>query len=141
MINSVVTILIVSDDILVTSPLEDCLAGEGFGVLIDRNGTDVLDILQLQQPDLIVLDIGLPHLDGMALCQLIRQKSAIPLIILTGRVRERDCILSLELGADTCLSKTVSGRELVARIKAIFRRIALARRRRTSYIQIGPIRS
>ena len=64
----------------------------------------------------------------------------MPIIILTDHNREGDCILGLDLGADTCLPKTVSGRELVARIKAIFRRIAFARARQTSYIQIGHVR-
>ncbi len=118
-------ILIVDDEPLIVDSLTYSLRREGFDVMGVGDGQQALEAVENYQPDLIVLDILLPGINGMEVCKQIRAKSTIPVIMLTARGEELDRILGLEVGADDYLAKPFSFRELLARIRAIFRRIEL----------------
>ena len=115
-------IYVVDDDPEVLQVLERFLSQAGFEVRTASDGTGLLGALHTFQPDLIVLDLGLPGDDGLTLTRWIREASDIPIIMLTGRVVEVDRIVGLELGADDYVTKPFSPRELLARIKAVLRR-------------------
>jgi two-component system, OmpR family, alkaline phosphatase synthesis response regulator PhoP len=116
------TILVVDDEPKITHLVRDYLARSSFNVITAGTGQEALSALDHASPDLIVLDLGLPDLDGLDITREIRRKSQIPLIILTARDEESDRILGLELGADDYVTKPFSPKELVARVRAIFRR-------------------
>ena len=115
-------ILLVDDDVEFTSLLAEVLAMESFEVEVVHNGEDALHTLDLSY-DLILLDIMMPKLGGIETLKQIRQKYSTPVLMLTARGDDVDRILGLELGADDYLSKPFNDRELVARIKAILRRV------------------
>ncbi|MCU7800593.1 MAG: response regulator [gamma proteobacterium symbiont of Lucinoma myriamae] len=117
------TILIVEDEHKIASLLEDYLRLEHFQTTIISDGLAVLPCFEAGNFDLILLDIMLPGKDGLSLCREIRQQSNVPIIIISARVEEIDRLLGLELGADDYICKPFSPREVVARVKAIFRRI------------------
>ncbi len=116
------TILIVEDDAHVADMIQLALEREGYRVLKAFDGQRGLDIARAQRPDLIVLDLMLPVLDGFSVCRAVRQTQQTPILMLTARTDEVDKVLGLELGADDYLTKPFSPRELVARIRAILRR-------------------
>lgn len=116
-------ILIVEDEPKLASLLKDYLDQAHFRTDILGDGLAVVPWVKAQQPDLIVLDLMLPGKDGMDLCREIRLFSNVPIIMATARVEEIDRLLGLELGADDYICKPYSPREVVARIKAIFRRL------------------
>ncbi len=118
-------ILIVDDEPLIVDSLMYSLEREGFEVKGVGDGLMALDVIESYQPDLVVLDVLLPGMNGMEVCKQIRAKSTIPVIMLTARSEEMDRILGLEIGADDYLAKPFSFRELLARIKATLRRIEL----------------
>ncbi len=118
-------ILIVDDEPVIVDSLAYSLRREGYEVSIAENGPDALDLFERDHPDLIVLDIMLPGLDGLEVCKRLRLKSTVPIIMLTARSDEVDKILGLEIGADDYLPKPFSFRELLARIRSLFRRVAL----------------
>lgn len=105
------------------------LQKEGYEVDIARNGQEALTRFRAGQPDLIILDIMLPVLDGFEVCRLIRRESAVPILMLTARREEGDRVSGLDLGADDYLVKPFSPRELLARVRAILRRTEPARQR------------
>ncbi len=119
------TILLVDDDQMITSPLTNRLKEAGYTVLVANNGRSGLDIALNQQPDVVVLDVMMPDMDGWAVCQALRQQSPVPILMLTARGDEIDRILGLELGADDYLTKPFSTRELIARLRALRRRVQL----------------
>jgi two-component system phosphate regulon response regulator PhoB len=86
------------------------------------NGTDALAFARSRHPDLIVLDLGLPHMDGLEVAKAVRKQSNVPIIMLTARVEESDKLIGLELGADDYITKPFSPKEVVARVKAVLRR-------------------
>ena len=116
-------ILVVEDEEKIASLLCDYLEAAGFKTSIQGNGNHVSAQIKKDRPDLILLDIMLPGKDGMELCREIRQFSSVPVIMLTARVEEIDRLLGLELGADDYICKPFSPREVVARVKAVFRRV------------------
>ena len=116
-------ILIVEDEKKIANLLCDYLEKAGFRTSTQDNGNRVISQVKKDSPDLILLDIMLPGKDGMELCREIRQVSNIPIIMITARVEEIDRLLGLELGADDYICKPFSPREVVARVKAIFRRL------------------
>lgn len=118
------TILIVDDDPMLVESLQFTLLETGFNVLTTRSGQQVLSLIRERQPDLVVLDIMLPDLSGWQVCQQIRQESAVPIIILSGRNTPHERVMGLDLGADDYLTKPFDLPELLARIRAIFRRTA-----------------
>jgi len=116
-------ILIVEDEKKIANLLCDYLKEAGFRTSTQDNGNLVIPQVKKDSPDLILLDIMLPGKDGMELCREIRQVSNIPIIMITARVEEIDRLLGLELGADDYICKPFSPREVVARVKTVFRRI------------------
>ena len=117
------TVLLIEDDKLIVEPIVRTLTGLGYMVLTAFDGVSGLDRALAQPPDLVILDIMLPQMDGWEVCKAIRQKSVVPILMLTALGHEVDRILGLELGADDYLTKPFSTRELVARIKALLRRV------------------
>jgi len=116
-------ILVVEDEEKITRLLCDYLQKAGYRMSTQANGDRVIAQLKKDMPDLILLDIMLPGMDGMELCREIRKFSKVPIIMITARVEEIDRLLGLELGADDYICKPFSPREVVARVKAVFRRV------------------
>jgi DNA-binding response OmpR family regulator len=117
------TILVVDDEARIVKLVRDYLERAGFDVLTARDGETALTLARVEQPDLIVLDLMLPGVDGLDICRRLRQKSSVPIIMLTARVEEVDRIVGLELGADDYVTKPFSPGELVARVRATLRRV------------------
>jgi two-component system alkaline phosphatase synthesis response regulator PhoP len=120
------TLLIVEDEKDIVKMLEYNLKKEGFKVLSSRDGEDALDSAARHHPDLVILDLMLPGIDGLEVCKRLKadaKTAAIPVIMLTAKSRESDKIVGLELGADDYVTKPFSPRELIARIKAVLRRV------------------
>jgi len=120
------TILVVDDEPRIAEIARDYLERAGFHVMVAGTGPDALAAARTRAPDLIVLDLGLPHLDGLDVTRALRKQSNVPIIMLTARVDERDKLTGLEIGADDYITKPFSPRELVARVRAVFRRIDVA---------------
>jgi DNA-binding response OmpR family regulator len=118
------TILVVEDDAKMANLLKLYLEREGYGVITAGDGREALDAADRSAPTLIVLDLMLPHLDGIDVCRRLRQTSEVPILMLTARVDEVDKLLGLSMGADDYVTKPFSPREVVARVKAILRRSA-----------------
>jgi DNA-binding response OmpR family regulator len=118
-------ILVVDDEPRIAEICRDYLERAGFTVTSAATGADAVLLARSKQPDLIVLDLGLPKMDGLDVTRAIRRHSNVPIIMLTARVDESDKLAGLELGADDYLTKPFSPRELVARVKAVFRRTEL----------------
>ncbi|MBC7344552.1 MAG: response regulator transcription factor [Clostridia bacterium] len=116
------TVLVVDDEPSIVELVEFNLKAAGFKVVSAYDGPAALEKLKQERPDLMILDLMLPGLDGLEVCRLVRQQSSMPILILTARGTELDRVLGLELGADDYLVKPFSPRELVARVKAIMRR-------------------
>lgn len=117
-------ILVVDDERPIVDILKFNLEKEGFEVLTADNGLTALECALTQSPDLILLDIMLPKMDGFDVCRKIREKLNVPIIMITARDEEVDKVLGLELGADDYITKPFSVRELIARVKANMRRVA-----------------
>jgi DNA-binding response OmpR family regulator len=115
-------ILIVDDEPKIVRLVADYLEDGGFSVLTARTGDEALMRVRTDAPDLVVLDLGLPGLDGLDVTRAIRRNGELPIIMLTARDDETDRIIGLELGADDYVTKPFSPRELVARVRAVLRR-------------------
>jgi two-component system, OmpR family, alkaline phosphatase synthesis response regulator PhoP len=115
-------ILIVDDEPKIVRLLRDYLEHAGFAVVVARDGAEALMRARTDRPDLVVLDLGLPGLDGLDITRQLRRDSNVPIIMLTARDDETDKVLGLELGADDYVTKPFSPRELVARVRAVLRR-------------------
>jgi two-component system alkaline phosphatase synthesis response regulator PhoP len=115
-------ILVVDDEPRIAEICRDYLERAGFRVTIVGNGADALTLARTKQPDLVVLDLGLPKMDGLDVTRALRKRSNVPIIMLTARVEESDKLIGLELGADDYLTKPFSPKELVARVRAVLRR-------------------
>ena len=116
-------ILVVEDEARIARIARDYLERAGYHVAVAGNGTDALAFARSRHPDLIVLDLGLPGMDGLEVTRALRKQSNVPIIMLTARVDESDKLIGLELGADDYVTKPFSPKELVARVRAVFRRI------------------
>jgi two-component system OmpR family response regulator len=116
------TILVVDDEPKIATLARDYLEHAGFAVLTAGDGQSALTTIRQRRPDLVVLDLGLPGLDGLDVTRELRRVSTIPIVMLTARDDELDKLLGLELGADDYLTKPFSPRELVARVRAVLRR-------------------
>ena len=116
------TILVVDDEPKITQLVRDYLERAGFEVRSARDGPEALMRARTDRPDLVVLDLGLPGLDGFDVTRRLRRDSAVPIIMLTARDDEADTLVGLELGADDYVTKPFSPRELVARVRAVLRR-------------------
>jgi DNA-binding response OmpR family regulator len=120
-------ILLVDDDPLITGPLAQALRQADYTVSVAADGRAGLEKAVRQNPDLVILDVMMPGLDGWEVCRALRQQSTVPILMLTALGDEVDRILGLELGADDYLTKPFSTRELLARIRALLRRVELDR--------------
>ena len=116
------TILVVDDEAHLVSLVKAYLADAGFRVVTASNGRDALFIARDEKPDLVVLDVMMPELNGHEFLRIHRKERNTPILLLTARVEEDDRVLGLELGADDYVTKPFSPRELVARVKAVLRR-------------------
>jgi DNA-binding response OmpR family regulator len=126
------TILVVEDDVALCNLLRTHLEADGHTVLQAFDGPTALVTVEEHSPHLIILDWMLPGMDGLAVCRRLRQKYLMPIIMLTARSEEVDQILGLEVGADDYISKPFSIRQLLARVRAILRRVELESQRLTS---------
>ncbi len=115
-------VLIVDDDVKIVELVKLYLNRDGYGVLTAYEGTEALRLARQSHPDLIVLDIMLPGMDGLEICRTLRSESSIPIILLTAKTTEQDRIIGLDLGADDYVTKPFSPKELAARVRAVFRR-------------------
>jgi two-component system alkaline phosphatase synthesis response regulator PhoP len=116
-------ILVVDDEPKIVKQARDYLENSGFRVLAAGDGRTALALARHDRPDLIVLDLNLPEMDGLDVCRALRRESDVPIIMLTARVGEADRLIGLELGADDYITKPFSPRELVARVRAVLRRV------------------
>jgi two-component system response regulator VicR len=116
------TILVVDDEPAIVDVLTYNLEKAHYRVLVARDGPQAIDLASQEQPDLIILDLMLPNLDGLEVCRTIRKEGNIPIIMLTARDEEVDRVVGLELGADDYVVKPFSIRELMARVKSVLRR-------------------
>lgn len=120
--------LIVDDDRVLADVLAFTLRREGFQIVLAHDGMTALQRFAEEQPDLVVLDVNIPRMDGFAVCRRLRQQSDTPIILLTVRGEEDDIVAGLELGADDYMTKPFSPRQLVARAQAVLRRARAGRR-------------
>ena len=117
------TVLVVDDEPRIVELARDYLEHAGFAVMTAVDGPSALATVRIRKPDVLVLDLGLPGMDGLDVARAIRRDSMLPIIMLTARDDELDRILGLEIGADDYVTKPFSPRELVARVRAILRRV------------------
>ena len=120
------TVLVVDDEPKIVQLARDYLEHAGFKVASASDGREALAAFRANAPDLIVLDLGLPHVDGLDVARSVRKTSNVPIVMLTGRADESDRIAGLELGADDYVPKPFSPKELVARVRAVLRRSEMA---------------
>lgn len=138
--NRSVDVLLVEDDPSVAASVIEGLKGAGLLVSHVDNGARAISHVASQQPDIVLLDLGLPDMDGQDVCRKIRTTSQVPIIILSARADEIDRVLALEFGADDYMVKPFGMRELVARIKAVSRRTSHSSSDSAAPVQqIGPI--
>jgi len=117
------TVLVVDDEPKIIKLVRDYLERAGFGVLSAGDGKSALALARSNKPDCIILDLGLPHMDGLDVTRELRKLSNVPIIMLTARSEESDKLIGLELGADDYITKPFSPKELVARVRVVFRRM------------------
>ena len=118
------TVLLVDDDHKLVSLVRMYLEREGFQVVAAYDGAQALDVVARHRPQFVILDLMLPRIDGISVCQQIRKTSSVPILMLTAKVDEADKLVGLQVGADDYVTKPFSPRELVARVRAILRRTA-----------------
>ncbi len=133
-------ILIVEDEESFSDPLSYLLSKEGYEVSVADNGNDALAEFDSAGADLVLLDLMLPGLSGVDVCRSLRQRSNVPVIMLTAKDSEVDKVVGLELGADDYVTKPYSSRELLARIKAVLRRLAEPEELLPTTLESGPVR-
>jgi len=132
------TIVVIEDEPGIADLVELYLRQEGFRVLQADDGERGLEIVRRERPRLVILDVGLPGVDGLEVCRQLRAESHVPVLMLTARDGEIDRVLGLELGADDYVTKPFSPRELVARVKAILRR-ASGPPKETEVLSVGDV--
>ncbi|MEQ1737733.1 MAG: response regulator transcription factor [Rhodoglobus sp.] len=132
-------VLLIEDDRAVAASLVDALTGASHVVHHASTGMGGLARFDEEQPDLVVLDLGLPDLDGTDVCRTIRHRSSVPIIVISARSEEIDRVLALEMGADDFLVKPFGIRELIARIRAVARRVTPDERADTGILVVGPL--
>jgi DNA-binding response OmpR family regulator len=123
------TVLVVDDEEAIAEAVRARLENEGFRVLVAGDGPSAIEITEAESPDLVVLDLMLPGMDGLEVCARIQRDRWVPVLMLTARTEEADKVAGLAVGADDYLTKPFSLRELAARVKAILRRVQRIRER------------
>jgi DNA-binding response OmpR family regulator len=129
-------ILVVEDNVTLLDTLQYNLARQEYEVCTASDGTRALQVARQEHPDLIVLDLMLPELDGLEVCRILRQETIVPVLMLTARTSEVDKVVGLEVGADDYVTKPFSMREFLARVKTLLRRASFLREELAS--QTGP---
>lgn len=132
-------ILLVDDEVSIQRSLTPLLQTHGYEVEIAGTGQYALKLVAEHPPDLIVLDLGLPDLDGTEVCRRVREQSAVPIIILSARDRETDKVRALDLGADDFVTKPFGPEELLARIRVALRRVASGKGEVSGQLQAGDL--
>jgi len=117
-------VLIVDDDLVIQKFVRANMEANEYEILTAMNGTEALKVVELGQPDLVLLDIMMPDMDGFEVCRRVREWSQVPIIMLTARIDERDKVKCLDMGADDYISKPFGVEELVARVRAVLRRVS-----------------
>lgn len=115
--------MIIEDEFRMRKLLKDYFKKEGFEVIEAKDGKEAMEIFKTENPDLIILDIMMPHIDGFTLCKYIREISAVPIIFLTAKSEDEDKLLGFKLGADEYVTKPFSPKVLVARCKSLLKRV------------------
>jgi two-component system response regulator RegX3 len=133
-------ILVVEDEVSFSDPLSYLLRKEGYEVSVAENGNDALTDFDSAGADLVLLDLMLPGVSGVDVCRALRQRSNVPVIMLTAKDSEIDKVVGLELGADDYVTKPYSSRELLARIKAVLRRLSEPEELMPATLEAGPVR-
>jgi two-component system OmpR family response regulator len=118
-------ILVVEDDKTLLDALRYNLSKEGYTIVAATEGVQAIEVARSEKPDLIILDIMLPKLDGFEVCRILRKEMTVPILMLTAKVEEVDKVVGLEIGADDYMTKPFSLRELLARVKAMLRRMEM----------------
>ena len=133
------TILVVDDETKIVKTVKAYLESAGFRVATAEDGQMALTVFRHERPALVILDLGLPAIDGLDVARVLRRESDVPLIMLTARVDEADKLIGLELGADDYVTKPFSPRELVARVRAVLRRVGGEREQAMPPITAGEV--
>lgn len=131
-------VLVVEDDQTLLGVLKYNLTKEGYSVVTAVDGVQALEVARNERPDLVVLDVMLPKLDGFEVCRILRREMTVPILMLTARTEEIDKVVGLELGADDYMTKPFSMRELLARIRAMLRRVEMLKQGASSGKEAGP---
>lgn len=133
------TVLVVDDEIKIVQLVRDYLQHAGFNVISASDGQAALTMTRQENPDLLVLDLGLPGMDGLDVTRRLRTFSNVPVLMLTARGEESDKLVGLELGADDYMTKPFSPKELVARVRVIFRRVEAAAEPTAELIRVSDL--
>ncbi|MGP4015168.1 response regulator [Saccharopolyspora sp. 5N708] len=133
-------VLIVEDEESFADPLAFLLRKEGFTAAVAANGPEALDEFDRNGADIVLLDLMLPGMSGTDVCKQLRQRSSVPVIMVTARDSEIDKVVGLELGADDYVTKPYSARELIARVRAVLRRRGEAEELQPQVLAAGPVR-
>jgi DNA-binding response OmpR family regulator len=131
-------VLVVEDEPALVDTLEYSLRRQGYAVFTAGDGRSAIEVAQRERPDLVILDIMLPVLDGFDVCRILRQEMNTPILMLTARTEEVDKVVGLEMGADDYMTKPFSMRELMARVKALLRRVRLDRETTAAAQSLAP---
>ncbi len=134
------TILVVDDEPKLVDVVRAYLENDGYRVVSAHDGREALVQFHQAQPDLIILDLMLPEIDGLEVCRRIRRESQVPIIMLTARAEEIDELLGLELGADDYITKPFSPRAILARVRAVLRRVTAVDEEMEAPVVVGPLR-
>lgn len=132
-------ILVAEDDVKQARLIRIYLEREGNEVQIVADGRSAVDRARSSRPDLIVLDVMMPNVDGLDVCRILRAESQVPILLLTARATEEDMLLGLDLGADDYMTKPYSPRELTARVRALLRRAKAAGRTESTVLTVGDL--
>jgi DNA-binding response OmpR family regulator len=133
------TVLLVEDEESITVPLSEALAREGFDASVATTAAEALALARAAEPDLVLLDVGLPDGSGLDVCRELRRESQVPIIMVTARGDEADRVVGLELGADDYVTKPFSAREVVARMRAVLRRAEAAPPQPVTALRVGEL--
>ncbi len=136
--NTVNKILIVEDDSTLLDALRYNFSKEGYAVVTADDGIQALEVARAEKPDAIVLDVMLPGIDGFDVCRILRKEMLVPILMLTAKVDEVDRVVGLELGADDYLTKPFGLRELMARVRALLRRVEMLKSNELSHDESVP---
>lgn len=135
-----VTVLIADDNKQITDILAEYSKKEGYEVLVARNGRQALQLFEQQQPDVVLLDVMMPQVDGFAVCREIRRASDTPVIMITARGEDFEKIMGLDTGADDYIVKPFSPAEVMARVRSVLRRIARGEQKDRQVFEQGSLR-